>query len=145
MSADGIIELKRIYEQCPLRYFSVAELLTMGGSHYAKKAKNSTIPQRYAHSLYAIGCQANEIRTRLGRPVLIVSGYRSESYNDYVGGAYRSYHLKGRALDLKPVNSKYLPELKLIGRDLHDEGLVGGLGFYSTFMHVDTGPKRRWG
>lgn len=37
-----------------------------------------------------------------GRPLRIVSGYRSPSYNRRVGGAKRSQHLYGRAADLEP-------------------------------------------
>lgn len=40
------------------------------------------------------------IRSAIGKPLQIVSGYRSPSHNRAVGGARRSYHLQGRAADL---------------------------------------------
>lgn len=40
------------------------------------------------------------IRRRIGRPLPIVSGYRSPATNRAVGGASRSYHLSGRAADI---------------------------------------------
>ena len=41
------------------------------------------------------------LRGIVGRPIVIVSGYRSPSHNRAVGGARRSYHLLGRAADLR--------------------------------------------
>lgn len=40
------------------------------------------------------------IRSGIGRPLPIVSGYRSPATNRIVGGAPRSYHLRGRAADI---------------------------------------------
>ena len=40
------------------------------------------------------------IRGLTGRPLRVVSGYRSRSTNDAVGGARRSQHLYGRAADI---------------------------------------------
>ncbi len=48
------------------------------------------------HVLEAIRAQAG------GRPLRIVSGYRSPSSNAAVGGARRSQHLKGTAADIPP-------------------------------------------
>lgn len=41
------------------------------------------------------------IRSAVGGPLVIVSGYRSPTTNAQVGGARRSYHLRGRAADLR--------------------------------------------
>lgn len=43
-----------------------------------------------------------ELRAIVGRPLFIVSGYRSPATNKAAGGAARSYHLRGRAADLRP-------------------------------------------
>lgn len=40
------------------------------------------------------------LRDRIGRPLPIVSGYRSPSSNRLVGGVARSHHLSGRAADI---------------------------------------------
>lgn len=42
------------------------------------------------------------IRAINGRPLRVVSGYRSPDYNRRVGGARKSQHLYGRAADLEP-------------------------------------------
>jgi len=76
----------------------------------------------------------------------IVSGYRSPRTNEALrasgpGVASRSLHLRGRALDLR------LPGFDTSRlRDLALDLRRGGVGFYaaSDFVHVDTGPVRRW-
>lgn len=40
------------------------------------------------------------LRVKLGRPVVITSGYRSPALNRAVGGSPTSHHLQGRAADL---------------------------------------------
>lgn len=76
----------------------------------------------------------------------IISGYRSPRSNAALrkashGVASRSLHLEGRALDLRleGVPTDGLHQLAL-------ELRRGGVGFYaaSDFVHVDTGPVRRW-
>lgn len=42
------------------------------------------------------------LRDRIGRPLPIVSGYRSPATNKLVGGATHSYHLVGKAADIPP-------------------------------------------
>lgn len=80
-------------------------------------------------------------------PFQIISGYRSPATNAMLhersgGVASRSFHIQGRAIDIN-----------VPGRDLaqvHRAALsmqAGGVGYYqkSDFVHVDTGPVRRWG
>jgi uncharacterized protein YcbK (DUF882 family) len=84
-----------------------------------------------------------------GRPLAtieVVSGYRSLATNEALrrqggGVASHSLHLVGKALDLRLPG---LPTPKL--RDLALGLRRGGVGFYAgpDFVHVDTGPVRRW-
>ncbi|HYH39167.1 MAG TPA: DUF882 domain-containing protein [Azospirillum sp.] len=80
-------------------------------------------------------------------PIQVVSGYRSPQTNallqenDPDGVATHSYHMEGKAVDIR------LPGLPL--RTLHKAALslrAGGVGYYpgSNFVHVDVGPLRRW-
>ena len=77
----------------------------------------------------------------------VISGYRSAATNDRLrrrggGVASRSQHVLGRALDLRMTG---VP-LTLL-RDAALDMRAGGVGFYpeSNFLHIDTGPVRRWG
>lgn len=40
-------------------------------------------------------------RQKIGRPLIVTSGYRSKSLNKAVGGVSTSYHVKGLAADLQ--------------------------------------------
>jgi hypothetical protein len=82
------------------------------------------------------------LRTRLGRPLLITSAYRSPAHNRAVGGAKNSYHMQGVAFDVRMENHDPA-EFEAAARA---EGFTG-FGFYprSGFMHIDTGPERTWG
>lgn len=77
----------------------------------------------------------------------VISGYRSPATNEHLrssrggGVARRSLHTEGRAIDVR------LPGVPLA--DLRDAALslqAGGVGYYPSqnFVHVDTGPVRRW-
>lgn len=73
----------------------------------------------------------------------LTSGYRTPRTNAKLpGAATRSFHMRGQALDLVP-HSMALAEFHAALNPL----TYGGLGYYpnSGFVHVDTGPFRRWG
>lgn len=40
------------------------------------------------------------LRERVGRPIIITSGYRSKRVNELVGGSIFSQHMKGKAADI---------------------------------------------
>ena len=44
-----------------------------------------------------------KIREKIGKPIVITSGYRTAEYNKKVGGAQNSYHIKGQAFDIQVV------------------------------------------
>jgi hypothetical protein len=83
-----------------------------------------------------------ELRNRLGKPLILRSAYRSPEHNRAVDGAPRSRHMDGTAFDIAMAN--------------HDPAAfeaaaraVGFLGFgtypRSGFIHIDLGPARQWG
>jgi uncharacterized protein YcbK (DUF882 family) len=89
---------------------------------------------------------------RLGRamqydgPIHVISGYRSAKTNAMLaaqsgGVAKNSYHVHGMAIDLR-LPGRSLRDVQRAALDLAQ----GGVGFYprSDFVHVDTGPVRRW-
>ena len=93
------------------------------------------------HSLY-IGSGAKT-------PFRIVSGYRTPKTNAMLRGksigkgvAKNSFHLYGQAADL------FIPEMSAAQLGKCAQKLqIGGVGTYSRkgFVHVDTGPVRKWG
>lgn len=70
------------------------------------------------------------LRYRIGRPLPIVSGYRSPSTNRAVGGARRSLHLLGKAADI-PKGLVTVREAKVAG--------ATGIGVCNGWVvHIDT-------
>jgi len=80
------------------------------------------------------------VRSRFGRPIRLLSGYRSPYHNARVGGAPMSRHLAGDAGDLATVGL----DKEVIERLAREEGFTG-FGYYRTFLHIDLGRKRSWG
>ncbi|MBY5920913.1 DUF882 domain-containing protein [Ferrimonas balearica] len=80
------------------------------------------------------------------KEIHLISGYRSMKTNQMLaarsgGVAKKSYHTKAMAMDIA------MPGIDLA--DLRKAALslqAGGVGYYprSGFVHVDTGPVRRW-
>jgi uncharacterized protein YcbK (DUF882 family) len=55
-----------------------------------------------AHPDPALIAALERLRAMVGRPLSIVSGYRSPAWNRHVGGARFSQHLYNRAADIPP-------------------------------------------
>lgn len=84
------------------------------------------------------------LRNKIGKPVIITSGYRTPTRNSSVGGAKYSYHMRGMAADflVESMNTKELAK-KL------DEIVPDGCGIivYNNWVHFDvrSGKKYRKG
>lgn len=79
-------------------------------------------------------------------PLRINSWYRPPLINKIVGGAASSRHIEGDAADLTLKKGTARQKLKF-ETDL-DKSWFGGIGrghkFGKGYLHIDTGPKRRW-
>lgn len=81
------------------------------------------------------------IRSYFGKPIIITSGYRTPAHNKKVGGASGSQHVKGTAADIKVKN---IPTWAVAGF-LEANYRNCGIGYYSTWVHVDTrGYRALW-
>ena len=79
------------------------------------------------------------LRRRFGRPVRIVSGYRTPAYNRRVGGKPRSQHTCGTAADIT-IPGVSPARVAAAARALMPDW--GGVGVYRTFTHIDVREKR---
>lgn len=75
------------------------------------------------------------LRRRIGRPLPILSGYRSPADNRRVGGARSSRHLVGDAADI-PVGLVHVDQA--VGAGFTGIGVRDG-----WVVHVDERPRRR--
>ena len=82
------------------------------------------------------------VRDEFDKPIKINSGYRSKEHNERVGGAKRSQHLRGTAVDISIRNLDFTDrKVATVVRQLADEIGIGrdnlGIGYGGTFLHID--------
>ncbi len=87
-----------------------------------------------------------DIKDRIGaeKEVLVISGYRSPAYNEYLRKhghrvVCNSLHLEGRAIDFR-MPTVDIPKLTTLARSYQ----AGGVGKYPEFVHIDDGRVRYW-
>ena len=76
------------------------------------------------------------LRQFIGKPITIVSGFRTNAYNHKIGGAERSYHTQGMAADIYANIS--MTALAVYA------AMMGarGIGIYKDWVHIDTREDR---
>jgi zinc D-Ala-D-Ala carboxypeptidase len=92
--------------------------------------------QILVHPALIVGLQ--ELRDVYGKPIKILSGYRTIGHNARIGGAPNSYHTKGMAADIQGE------DLPLIAKLAKDIGFVTKHYVDKNFVHVDVGHDRNW-
>lgn len=115
--------------------FALSELMCRDGT---------PVPDEYVENARLICERAQVLRDLVG-PLVVVSGFRSLAHNKRVGGAKSSQHMTASALDLRSA-TKSAARLHAKYLSLIRTGLVpdGGLGLYSSWIHIDIGKPRRW-
>ncbi|BAU41967.1 D-Ala-D-Ala carboxypeptidase family metallohydrolase [Leptolyngbya sp. O-77] len=127
--------------------YSDQPIIPNGSFTWGEATHNCTrLPQTAEHveNMVRLATQLEKARQQIGKPFRITSWYRPEPFNSKAGGARRSQHLGGGAVDI--VVQGYM------GADLA-KMLVGwwpgGLGIYAGnrrhILHLDVGVKRKWG
>lgn len=109
--------------------------------HFKTRGRTrNCLPPRYmwrniAATLRIIDAMSDRMRTPVN---VLLSVYRSPSYNRAVRGRTRSQHLVNKAIDctFRGVSPR---TVSAVARRLRSEGLFkGGVGRYSSFTHIDT-------
>lgn len=98
----------------------------------------AAIPISVQSQLMKVAANLEVLRSEIGLPIVINSGYRSPAHNEAIGGARYSYHLRGMAADIRIPGltpSEVFSEIRrLIAAG---EMTPGGLKKYDTFVHYD--------
>tara|TARA_R110002020_G_scaffold37893_1_gene114466 strand:+ start:2038 stop:2511 length:474 start_codon:yes stop_codon:yes gene_type:complete len=104
-----------------IRHFTADEFEHVGG---------------YEHVDEAVVRLADRIRHAYGRPLILKSAYRAPASNTDTGGAYKSQHLVGKALDLSPTHPDRAHYGALVMAAL--KHWCGGFGAYDDgHIHID--------
>lgn len=116
--------------------------------HFKKRGRvSNSIPprsmwKRMAYTLRVIDRLAYELNSPVKE---LLSIYRSPSYNRACRGRSRSQHMENRAVDVKFTRASPWRVAKKV-REMRSKGMFrGGVGQYSSFVHVDTrGSNADW-
>ena len=137
---------RKFLEGLQLRHFAPGEVIRQADRSRGG-VSNSLPPEELWVNLVPTLWVVDQARQHAGKAITITSAYRSEDYNRAVGGASRSQHKRNSALDLIPGRGMTPRRLYNILLNLRQAGAFrGGLGLYSSFVHVDTrGSNATWG
>lgn len=105
------------------------------------------VPVEYLGNVQLLADNLQVLRDDLGKPVRVISGYRTLAWNTAHGGATESQHLIAKAGDLQ-VTGMSAKSLCARIKKLIEEGKMkqGGVGLYPSFVHYDVrGTAARWG
>ncbi len=106
----------------------------------------SSVPDVYLENVVLLAENLQVLRDHVGKPIHVISGYRSKKYNTRIGGARRSQHMLAKAADIK-IPGMTPKEVKDTIEELIKSGKMvkGGVGLYRTFTHYDVrGRNARW-
>lgn len=120
------------------KHFSLEEFACKDGTPYPDKW--------IASRLVPLCLNLEIIRDAIGKPMIITSGFRTQAWNSKQGGAKKSQHVEGRAVDFYCEGIKPSQTVRIL-RKLMDENkiAVGGIGLYNGFTHYDIrGTKAFW-
>jgi len=104
------------------------------------------VPDPMLPTVRTLAMQLEVIRAHFNAPVIVISGYRTGTYNRKIGGAKRSRHLIADAADIRVKGVKPRDVADAVER-LIAEGKIrkGGVGRYDSFTHYDIrGYNSRW-
>ena len=121
----------------PGKYFTLGEL-TRSEKARARRIANTPTPEAMAN-LRRLVRHLDKMREIVGKPLFINSGYRNPTVNRLVGGASRSRHLVGDAVDISLEGH----DRKALVKAAIEAGFTG-IGLGGSFLHVDLGLRRAW-
>ena len=86
-----------------MKYFSYSEFFKsdVTEKHQVKNIPDDAQLSQVLGNIKALVLNVlDPLRARIGRPIIITSGYRSQRVNELVGGSKTSQHMLGKAADI---------------------------------------------
>lgn len=122
-----------------VKHFEWHEFLIKGRAH-AANGLNTDPPSALWPNVIPLVRVLDRVREEAGHPIILTSVYRSRAYNDAIPGtAKSSQHMRFCAADFKITGGGAPSEWYALVRRLRNTGLFsGGIGKYSSFLHLDT-------
>lgn len=108
-------------------YFTSAELTATDTG-----LDNSVTTPYHMVNLGYLWHNLNLLRAQFGKPIIVNSAFRTPQVNEQIGGAKCSYHMQGRAADIRPKSVTDLQELWSLLEIFPCKEKI----LYDTFIHV---------
>lgn len=97
---------------------------------------NNTPTEKIIGNLKKVMYILDLVRTYMGKPILINSGYRCEKLNEMVGGVQKSMHTKGLAADFRTKEKEDLSKMFEFLKKNQKEFKIIELIKYTNFIHM---------
>lgn len=119
---------------------------------WSELACHDTLASPYPHDwrggrAKALGEAFEAVRAVWGQPITILSAFRTPEYNAACGGAARSEHLQGRALDLRPPEGVLVVDFWEAILEVTARTSIRGVGYACPskggYCHIDIRPADR--
>ena len=118
-------------------HFTLAELTAT-----QHRGIDNTPPLEVIQRLHQTALLLEQVRTRLGAPVIVSSGYRCPELNEAVGGRPNSQHLTGQAVDFicPGFGSPATVVSALVDSGIEYDQLICE---YGRWVHISWAPQNR--
>lgn len=116
-----------------MNYFTFAELTCT-----KEDTINVPISMEHVENLCTLCHFLNQIREEFGEPIIVNSAFRTPIVNHAVGGDSNSFHLKGRAADIRPEYGRdFYSELERLNRIIvkYSDDIEEFI-LHQTFTHI---------
>lgn len=129
-----------------MKYFTMKELTSSATAR--RKGIDNTPDSKARAALSALVANLlDPLREKWGAPIVVTSGYRSVKLNRAVGGASRSQHCKGQAVDIRSVNDSPTQNKKIFdlikSSGLPFDQLIDEFGYDWVHVSFRDGANRR--
>ena len=115
-------------------YFTIKE---MTKSQTAKLYNiNNTPTEEVIKNLKKVMYILDIVRTHIGKPILVNSGYRCKRLNEMVGGVQESMHTKGLAADFRTGKKEDINIMFEFLKENQKKFKIKELINYKTFIHM---------
>ena len=115
-------------------YFNIKE---MTNSQTAESCHIDNTPTKeVVENLKKVMYILDIVRTYIGKPIFVNSGYRCKKLNEMVGGAQKSMHTKGLAADFRTEKKEDINTMYEFLKKNQKKFKIIELLNYKTFIHI---------
>ena len=115
-------------------YFTIKEMTKsqIAKQHHIDNTPTKEVIENLKKVMYILDI----VRTHIGKPILVNSGYRCKRLNEIVGGVQGSMHTKGLAADFRTGKKEDINTMFKFLKENQKEFKIIELINYKTFIHM---------